>query len=113
MPSSGIKPTMLQSPALARGFFTTNTTWEAKYWGIHVFFNYGFLRVYAQSWDFGSYDSFRSFSGGASGKEPTCQCRRWGDVGSIPGLGRSLEKGMATHSSILAWRIPWKEGYSP
>ena len=51
MPSSGIKPMMLQSPALARGFFTTNTTWEAKYWGTHVFFNYGFLRVYAQSWD--------------------------------------------------------------
>ena len=25
---------------------------------------------------------------------------------SIPGLGRCLEKGMATHSSILAWRIP-------
>ena len=21
-----------------------------------------------------------------------------------------LEKGMATHSTILAWRIPWKEG---
>ena len=29
-----------------------------------------------------------------------------GDPGSIPGLGRSLEKGMVTHSSILAWRIP-------
>ena len=28
------------------------------------------------------------------------------DLGSIPGLGRSLEKGNATHSSILAWRIP-------
>ena len=27
----------------------------------------------------------------------------------IPGLGRSLEKGMATHSTILAWRIPWTE----
>jgi len=26
-----------------------------------------------------------------------------GDAGSIPGLGRSLRKGMATHSSILAW----------
>ena len=26
----------------------------------------------------------------------------------IPGLG-SLEKGMATHSTILAWRIPWTE----
>ena len=28
-----------------------------------------------------------------------------GDTGSIPGLGRSLEKGMATHSSILGWRM--------
>ena len=27
----------------------------------------------------------------------------------IPGLGRSLEEGMETHSSILAWRIPWTE----
>jgi len=32
--------------------------------------------------------------------------RTTGDLGSIPGLGSSLEKGMATHSSILAWRIP-------
>ena len=23
-----------------------------------------------------------------------------------------LEKGMATHSSILAWRIPWTEGWA-
>jgi len=29
------------------------------------------------------------------------------DVDSIPGLGRSPEKSMATHSRILAWRIPW------
>ena len=29
------------------------------------------------------------------------------DTGSIPGSGRSLEEGIATHSSILAWRIPW------
>ena len=27
-----------------------------------------------------------------------------GDPSSIPALGRSLEKGRATHSSILAWR---------
>ena len=32
-----------------------------------------------------------------------------GDPGSIPGWGRSLEKEMATHSSILAWKIPWAE----
>ena len=31
------------------------------------------------------------------------------DPGSIPESGRSLEEGMATHSSILAWRIPWTE----
>ena len=27
----------------------------------------------------------------------------------IPGWEDPLEKGMATHSSILAWRIPWKK----
>ena len=32
-----------------------------------------------------------------------------GDAGSIPGLGRFLEKGKATHFSILAWRFPWTE----
>ena len=31
------------------------------------------------------------------------------DVGSIPGLGRSLEEEMETQSSILAWRILWRE----
>ena len=31
------------------------------------------------------------------------------DAGSIPGLGRYLEEDMATHSSILVWRIPWTE----
>ena len=33
-----------------------------------------------------------------------------GDIrDSTPGSGRSLEEGMVTHSSILAWRIPWIE----
>ena len=37
--------------------------------------------------------------------------RSAGDLGSVPGLGRSptQEKEMATHSSILAWKIPWTE----
>ena len=38
------------------------------------------------------------------GKESACNAV---DPSSIPGLGRPLEKGKATHSSILAWRIPW------
>ena len=32
-----------------------------------------------------------------------------GDAGLIPELERPLEKEMATHSSILAWEIPWTE----
>ena len=45
-------------------------------------------------------------------KESACNM---GDLGSIPSSGRPLKKGMATHSSILAWRITWTEkpgGYS-
>ena len=41
-----------------------------------------------------------------SGKEFTCNSEA---TGLIPESGRSLEEGMATHSSILAWRIPWTE----
>ena len=45
--------------------------------------------------------------GGSAVKESVCQCRRhefdlW--VRKIP-----LEKGMATHSSILAWKLPGME----
>ena len=32
-----------------------------------------------------------------------------GDSGSSPGLGRSLEKEMAIHSSTIAWKIQWTE----
>ena len=32
-----------------------------------------------------------------------------GDGGSVPGKEDSLEKEMATQSSILAWTIPWTE----
>ena len=31
------------------------------------------------------------------------------DVGSILGQEDLLEEGMATHSSILVWRMPWTE----
>ena len=46
------------------------------------------------------------FPGGSDNKESAFSV---GDLGSIPGLGRSPAKEMATHSSILAWRIPWTE----
>ena len=44
--------------------------------------------------------------GGSYSKESTCNV---GDLGSIPDSGRTLEKVMATHFSILAWRVPWTE----
>ena len=43
------------------------------------------------------------------GKEPTCNAGDTGDIHLIPGQEDPLEEGMATHSSILAWRIPWTE----
>ena len=48
------------------------------------------------------------FPGGASGKEPACQCRRETRVRSL-GWEDSLEEVMATHSNILPWRIPCTE----
>ena len=48
------------------------------------------------------------FPGGSNGTKSAHNAR---DQCLIPGLGIYLQKGMATHSSILAWRIPWTEKY--
>ena len=44
-----------------------------------------------------------------SGRETVCSAGDTRDVGSIPGSKDSLEKEVATHSSILAWEIPLTE----
>ena len=46
--------------------------------------------------------SLKSLPGGSDGKESACNA---GDLGLIPGLEDPQEKGMATHSSILVYRI--------
>ena len=46
------------------------------------------------------------FSGNLEGKESACNV---GDRVQSLGQEDPLEKGMAAHSSILAWRIPWTE----
>ena len=50
----------------------------------------------------------KGLPGGANGREPACQCQRLKErrVRSL-GWEDALEEDMATHSSILAWRIPW------
>ena len=46
------------------------------------------------------------FPGGSNGKKSASNA---GDPGLILSQEDPLEKGIATHSSILAWRIPWTE----
>ena len=46
------------------------------------------------------------FSGGSDSKESACGA---GDQFQSLGQEDPLEKEMATHSSILAWEIPWLE----
>ena len=54
---------------------------------------------------FGRY--FRmGFCGSSGGKDSACNV---GDPGLIPGQEDPLKKGMATHSIMLAWEIPWTE----
>ena len=65
------------------------------------FFNKGILDILI-----GFPSQCLGFPNGSDGKESTCNA---GDPGLIPGLGRSLEKGMAIQSSVLTWRIPWTE----
>ena len=48
--------------------------------------------------------NINSFPGGSDGKDSACNV---GNQSLIPGLGRSLEEEMATHSGIIAWKIPW------
>ena len=42
-------------------------------------------------------------------KSPPANAGVLRDVGLIPGSGRSPGGGHTTHSSVLAWRIPWTE----
>ena len=62
----------------------------------------------------GEVSSALGFSSGSDGKVSAFSA---GDLGWIPGLGRSPGEGNATHSSILAWEISWTEEagglYSP
>ena len=129
LPDPGIALTFFTCPALAGGFFVTSTTgyimcsvtsysfatqgtlahqaplsmefsrpegWSGLHIHIHM---YIFINAHMYM---GVYEA--PGNGASAGKEPACNVE---DLGSIPELGRTLEKGKATHSTILAWRIPW------
>ena len=67
----------------------------------HLFNKPGIQSNFFQTLNFLFYNGV--FPCGSAGKESACNV---GDQGLTPVLGRSLEKGTATQSSILAWRIP-------
>ena len=50
-----------------------------------------------------SFEKSKRFPGGSEGNKSVCNV---GDLGSVP-WEDPLENGKATHSSILAWQIPW------
>ena len=52
------------------------------------------------------------FPGGSDGKESACNGGDARDIVSIPGWEDLLEKEMATHSSILAWKIHRGAGWA-
>ena len=68
--------------------------------------NHPWKRVLTKSSYDGGHTVKWGFPSGSDSKESACIA---GDLGSIPDQEDPLEKGMVTHSSILAWRIPWTE----
>ena len=52
------------------------------------------------------FNTIHRFPYSSVGKESACNA---GDLGSIPGSGRSPRKGNGNHSTILAWRSSWTE----
>ena len=83
------KNTGASSHAVLQGIFLTQ--------GLNPYLSYALA---------GMFLPLLGFPSGSDGTESDCNA---GDLGSIPGLGRLPGEGMATHSSILGWRIPWTE----
>ena len=73
------------------------------YYGVFVYYRvlvYGYHEVFTQLC------VYMGFPGGSVVKNPPASVE---GMGLIPGSRRSLEKEMATHSSIPAWEVLWTE----
>jgi len=53
------------------------------------------------------FHNYLGFSDGLVGKESACHAGDTGDTGRALSQEDPLEEEMATHSSILTWKIPW------
>ena len=84
------------NPALAGGFFTTEPPGQPQ-------ISTNLLKFWKLGFPVAPGESQSCFPGSSDSKESACNTG-----GRLRSLGHEepLEKGMATHSSILAWRIP-------
>ena len=60
-------------------------------------------------WIWGNIVESPESPGGSVMKNPPARAGDARDPGSVPGWGRALEKEVSTHSSVLAWEMPWTE----
>ena len=78
-----------------------------KQWGFYFFFsNLDSFTLQHQPFQW----IFRiEFPGGTSCKEPTCKCRHVRDISLIPESKIPWKRARQSNSSILVWRMPWRE----
>ena len=99
---------------------STVTSWEVSSWvlsnlpTLHVWWHFclfsahlGYTFFYTDLLNLAHWQM--CFPGGGNGKDQVCWCRRHETQVRSLGQEDPLEEGMATHSSFLAWRIPWTE----
>ena len=114
LPYPRIEPISLTASALTGGFFPASATWEAqnkpggdKNWSMSALLQ-ELLRTHCIAF-WGECGPAGASQVALVVKNLPANAGDIRDVGLISGSGRSLGGGHATHSSILAWRIPWTE----
>ena len=88
----------------------TISTWPNFTQDVHRHWTMQHLHLQTSLGQFGRTSSRnKGFPGSSGVKNPTANAGNTGNLGLIPGSGRSPGGGNAPHSSILAWEIPWTE----
>ena len=97
-------PVVPASPGL-KGF---SETWNFQFWNQNSLrpLSWSAHQASGSCTSSAAFPAVPVFPHSSVGKESACSA---GDLRSIPGWEDPLEKEMATHSSTLAWRIPWIE----
>ena len=78
-------------------------------WVAIAFSSRGYTYTYSCTTYLDKFHLLMGFLSGSAAKNLPANSGDAGDMSSIPGSGRSPGIEMATHSSTLAWKIPWTE----